>query len=215
MDQWLVRTSANLVAGPYSRDQVCELIKGGQLVHQDEVCAANGFWFFLHEQEEVRKQLGVDMPKTAASEEEVTETSTLAGERTDPSNPAGAHVTGSAAGGATQPGPTLSPAELAYPDLAAMDGAATPENTAVMQLAPRRSASTPMQLGTLPAPTHTHAPMLGATPLQSAPRIENPIPKVTVRSGLEKPAVFRGFAWVLIVLTALVVAAVFRLSRSG
>src|SRR5688500_16240212 len=90
MDQWLVRTSKNLIAGPYTKDQICQLIRDGQLTHQDEVCRANDYWITLHEREEVLRLLGIEMPK-AAGEEEVTETQTetaatlaAAPERTDP-----------------------------------------------------------------------------------------------------------------------------------
>lgn len=77
MDQWLVRTSNNIIAGPYSRDQVVKLIHEGKLGLQDEVCQANQYWIFLHEHLEVLRQLNISMPKSSrAEEEEVTETQT-------------------------------------------------------------------------------------------------------------------------------------------
>jgi hypothetical protein len=82
MDQWLVRTSSNRIEGPYSRDQVVELIRDGKLGPQDEVCQANQYWIFLHEQHEVQRQLGIQMPRSksgksaASGEEEITETQT-------------------------------------------------------------------------------------------------------------------------------------------
>ena len=30
MDLWLVRTARNIIAGPYPKDQVCQLIRDGQ-----------------------------------------------------------------------------------------------------------------------------------------------------------------------------------------
>lgn len=74
--QWLIRTADNLVAGPYSRDQVRQLIRDGQLGLDDEVCPANGYWFFLHERDEVRDLLAVEVPKAGGSgdDEEDTET---------------------------------------------------------------------------------------------------------------------------------------------
>lgn len=78
MDQWLVRTAQNWIAGPYTRTQVCDLVKQGKLSIQDEVCPANGYWFYLHEREEVLSQLGIEVPrqKKARADDEVTETQT-------------------------------------------------------------------------------------------------------------------------------------------
>ncbi len=77
MDQWLVRTSDNLIAGPYTRDQVRKLITDGRLNPQDEICSANGYWVFLHEREEIAHQLGVELARMPVdSSEEITETQT-------------------------------------------------------------------------------------------------------------------------------------------
>jgi hypothetical protein len=78
--QWLVRTSQNLIAGPYSRDQVRQMILSGQLRAQDEVCRSNHYWIQLHEREEVSSELGADLLAHLAleSDEEATLT------RTDP-----------------------------------------------------------------------------------------------------------------------------------
>jgi hypothetical protein len=76
MDQWLIRTSENWIAGPYSKEQVCQMILDGKLSLQDEVCVADGFWIYIHEREEVKQLLGIDVPKSklASDDEEVTQT---------------------------------------------------------------------------------------------------------------------------------------------
>ncbi len=75
MDQWLVRTSENRISGPYTREKMCQMILDRQLTLQDEVCEAHGYWIFLHEQGEIFKFLGIEVPKAlTGSEEEVTET---------------------------------------------------------------------------------------------------------------------------------------------
>jgi hypothetical protein len=61
VEHWLVRTAENVIAGPYSKEQICELIREGELTLPDEVCPANRHWFFLHEREEVARSLGVEM----------------------------------------------------------------------------------------------------------------------------------------------------------
>jgi hypothetical protein len=86
MDQWLVRTALNWVAGPYSKEQVRQMILERKLTLQDEVCPANGYWIFLHERDEVKAQLGVDVPRPLGEPgEDVTETQTaLPEDSTDP-----------------------------------------------------------------------------------------------------------------------------------
>ncbi|MBY0470591.1 hypothetical protein K2X30_05430 [bacterium] len=74
---WLIRTNRNVIAGPYSQEQVQELVTQRQLTLQDEICPANGYWMYLHEREEVQKVLGVAVPRLMnSSEEEITETET-------------------------------------------------------------------------------------------------------------------------------------------
>jgi len=88
MDQWLIRTAQNWIAGPYTKDQVRKMVLEGQLTLQDEVCSGNGYWVYLHERDEVLKQLGVEVPKSPGHAEEITETQTQTGdedhEETDP-----------------------------------------------------------------------------------------------------------------------------------
>jgi hypothetical protein len=85
MDQWLVRTSRNWIAGPYLKEQVRQMIAEGKLTLDDEVCSATGYWFFLHEHDEVRTLLGIEVPVRASRHgDDVTETLTTAGEVTDP-----------------------------------------------------------------------------------------------------------------------------------
>src|SRR6476620_100587 len=62
-EHWLVRTAENVIAGPYNKDQIRDLIRDGQLKLPDEVCAANGHWFYLHEHEEVAQHLGPDVSR--------------------------------------------------------------------------------------------------------------------------------------------------------
>ncbi|MCC7441288.1 MAG: hypothetical protein IT285_06635 [Bdellovibrionales bacterium] len=76
-DHWLVRTKDNIIAGPYTGDQIRKLILESQLGYQDEICQGNHYWIFVHERHEVKKQLGIDVPKPKkGSADEVTETET-------------------------------------------------------------------------------------------------------------------------------------------
>lgn len=92
-DLWLTRTSQNLISGPFSGDHVRNLILEGRLWLQDEVCPANGYWFYLHESEEVKRQLGIQVPHrrarhgaefTQTDTQTVTETIDESAELTDP-----------------------------------------------------------------------------------------------------------------------------------
>jgi hypothetical protein len=88
MEQWLVRTAKNWIAGPYTKDQVCKMILGGQLSLHDEVCSANGYWIFIHERNEVRDQLGIEVPKQPSTEgDETTETQKPYKDDDDPTDP--------------------------------------------------------------------------------------------------------------------------------
>lgn len=78
-DQWLIRTKENLIAGPYTTEQVRKLVREGQLSNLDELCQANQYWFQLQERDELKKFLGIETPqknKIDISEEEITETET-------------------------------------------------------------------------------------------------------------------------------------------
>lgn len=82
-DLWLVRTAKNVISGPFSREKVSELVRSGALALQDEICNANRYWVYLHEREEIRRQLGVEPPMPPVNpDEEITETQTKTGEAT-------------------------------------------------------------------------------------------------------------------------------------
>lgn len=86
-DQWLIRTAENQITGPFTRHEVCQFIQQGKLQANDEVCQANTYWFFLHEHEEIRKQLGIDLPKELylqAEDSTQTQTDTEIVDATDP-----------------------------------------------------------------------------------------------------------------------------------
>lgn len=61
-EHWLVRTSENWIAGPFTEDKLRQLIQAGELQPQDEICLGGGYWFYLHEEQEVRQRLGVELP---------------------------------------------------------------------------------------------------------------------------------------------------------
>jgi hypothetical protein len=73
IDQWLIRTADNWIAGPYPKEQVRKMVLEGKLGLQDEVCPANSYWLFLHEYAEIQKALGIQIPKVRSGEE-ITET---------------------------------------------------------------------------------------------------------------------------------------------
>jgi len=52
------------------------MILEGRLGLQDEVCQANSYWIYVHDREEIRKQLNIEVPKSKNSEylEEPTQT---------------------------------------------------------------------------------------------------------------------------------------------
>jgi hypothetical protein len=75
-DYWLVRTSLNEIIGPMSRDALISQIREGKIGIQDEVCRADSYWIYLDEVDEVKKQLGIEMPRSQRKPEDGTETDT-------------------------------------------------------------------------------------------------------------------------------------------
>lgn len=80
--QWMVRTKDLFLSRPISKNELIQKIERGELTPLDEVCSSLGYWFGLHETEEVREHLGnVDLSKLSRGlEVEITsstETRTL------------------------------------------------------------------------------------------------------------------------------------------
>lgn len=77
-EKWLVRSEKNQITGPYTREQLRQMILQGQFDLQDEVCAGNSYWIALNEADEVRTQLDVTVPLRAKKiDEEDTQTETV------------------------------------------------------------------------------------------------------------------------------------------
>jgi len=54
---WLIRTKSNHILGPISKDKVLELYHNGSIKPDDEVCSGNGYWFFIREDDLVKRYL--------------------------------------------------------------------------------------------------------------------------------------------------------------
>jgi hypothetical protein len=130
MDQWLVRTTENFLAGPYTGDQIRQLIRERQLGLQDEICPANQYWISLHERDEVIRALGQEVAPYLVEhgDEDATQTQ-------------------------TQTEPTLDEAALAHAAAQHSDGA-----TGVFQM-PKASAPLPMIRRRPAVPTPLGAPL--------------------------------------------------------
>lgn len=59
--EWLIRTKNNHVLGPVTKEKIKQLITNGSIKGDDEVCAGNGYWFFVREQNLVDKYVFGDM----------------------------------------------------------------------------------------------------------------------------------------------------------
>ncbi len=89
--KWLVRTSNLKLMGPFSYGELCQLIHDRQVGLNDEVCPSNSYWFYLNERHEVKRWLGVEIPRarggrsgdstSGADDEDMTETDTGEGPR--------------------------------------------------------------------------------------------------------------------------------------
>jgi hypothetical protein len=54
---WLIRTKSNHILGPISREKVLELFKNHSIKPDDELCSGNGFWFFVREDDLLKRYL--------------------------------------------------------------------------------------------------------------------------------------------------------------
>lgn len=77
IEKWLVRTEKNTILGPFSREELQQMIlEGSVLTPLDEICRGNSYWINLQEADELQKQLGVRFPKFVPIHDEDTETET-------------------------------------------------------------------------------------------------------------------------------------------
>lgn len=120
VDAWLVRTEKNFLSGPFPAQKVREMIQSGELGYQDEVSSAHGYWFYIHEVDEVKKQLGIDVPRDK-SREVPSEDATLTEFDLDEDyrSQSGMARNGKSGRGARAPGPDEPQAD---PDLPELDG---------------------------------------------------------------------------------------------
>lgn len=54
---WLIRTKSNHILGPVSKEKVVELYQNGSIKPDDEVCTGNGYWFFIREEDLVKRYI--------------------------------------------------------------------------------------------------------------------------------------------------------------
>jgi hypothetical protein len=54
---WLIRTKSNHILGPISKDKILELYHNGSIKPDDEICSGNGYWFFIREDDLVKRYL--------------------------------------------------------------------------------------------------------------------------------------------------------------
>jgi hypothetical protein len=108
---WMIRTSDNVLSGPYTQDQLIQLVEEEKLELTDEICRGNSYWIYLHEEQEVKKHLGIEVPAALVEPEEPTQTETDSIiRRSEPSHQAHqAHQAAAAMGARAQRSSTVSP----------------------------------------------------------------------------------------------------------
>jgi hypothetical protein len=77
MSEWLARTQKNQILGPFSLEEIRERVLNHTLQLQDEVCPSGGYWFFLHDQSEVQKHLGLSLAGAKDSLQEITDSASV------------------------------------------------------------------------------------------------------------------------------------------
>ena len=66
---WMVRTSKNILEGPFSQSELVRQIRDHQWIPQDEVCPSGGYWFSLQDIELLHPHLGIAYPVAANLED--------------------------------------------------------------------------------------------------------------------------------------------------
>jgi hypothetical protein len=206
----MVRTTSNVIAGPYSKDQVIQLIRDGKLTHEDEVCRANHYWIFLHESDEVSRQLGIEMPRAARdSDDEDTQTETALTEPGSdlpdmPDVQESEHTT-AIVRGSRHPAQPAAAAQLS-PGAGGTHGASAHAGAAP----PNGAHAGPAHAGA----THTGAGHPGqGVPNGAYGLPPAPQPEADSNVMIERPSIWRGFAWLLIVVACLILFVVLRLLK--
>ncbi|RYZ62609.1 MAG: hypothetical protein EOP09_18625 [Proteobacteria bacterium] len=71
---FLSRTQQNRIEGPFTQEEVRARLEQGKLTTNDEISASAGYWFYLHERDEVVQWLGRPIKKLDEEAEEATMT---------------------------------------------------------------------------------------------------------------------------------------------
>lgn len=232
MDQWLIRTVKNVIAGPYSKDQIRQLIQSGQLSLQDEICQANQYWISLYETDEVMRQLGIEIPRSMIGEEDITETSTET-----LTHPSDIHRVGS--WNKSSDDDTIEIVNEDVPELGASADELTEDtaiitNRALREFQPKKKAPAP-QAQKAPEPAMAQDTPAASAPVASAPApaaAESPAPSASgtlpgtthplsiykksnaslyrpvIFGKIEKASVWRSLVWALMLISLFLVVAV-------
>ncbi len=188
----MIRTEENWIAGPYLKDQVCEMILERKLTSQDEVCEANGYWISIHEREEIKTHLGIDVPREPLAEgEEITETQSSYQEEEG-----------------TDPDLSLAPP----PEVESVG-----DNTAVLTLSVfkgKKSNETPSSKGRVSSKSALAEEEIPKHPLKSDASFSQgsvmarPRPRTVESVGQgDRPSFWQGFAWFLMLGAVVLLAA--------
>jgi hypothetical protein len=196
VDQWLVRTANNWIAGPYSVDQVCQMVRDGKLVLQDEICLANKYWVYLHEREEVKQLLGIEVPKAhPGSDDEVTETEMVMED------------------GPTDPGIPMPAEESLTENTAVIHTAALKGLKSNSSSPPKKSTHSKAHSGSQHRSTRSSASSGVGVSNHRLVASSQSFHQVEIMGQMEKPSFWRGLAWVLVASSAVLIGGMVWLLR--
>jgi hypothetical protein len=210
-DQWLIRTAGNHISGPYSLQNIRDIIQQGKLELNDEVCHANAYWFYIHELQEVRNQLGIEVPKSLYSRKREdstqTQTDTTDLERTDPELSATRMAP-------RAPARPLARESESVPELSQPIGEVG-ENTAVMSNRAfrdfRKKKTEPLPAQNGENPVLGGVTMHGAHHIQNGQNVHDVIIGRRVPGGVERSRIVHLFTYLMMMGAVVLLIAVIRL----
>lgn len=163
---------------------------------QDEVCSANGYWIYIHEIEEIKQQLGIDVPKSKLKPgDDVTQPQGAYNDDNDVTDPDITQVRGLRS-------PSYSPPELAAEPASSPIHPAESENQG--NFPPVHARSQGANLVTHTAPESSHA----LSHFKSSPLVE-----VKGEENQELSTPWRAIAWVLVLISAFAVFALLKVLK--
>ena len=201
---WLIRTKNNHILGPVSKEKIRELISNGSIKGDDEICAGNGYWIHVREQDLIARYIMGDESQPFNPVQEAEPVFALSPDKNDLEYPAEDDV-------------LPAEADLEYPDLSGSQTDATQVGMSLADLQEDLSSGE-MDLSPKNSDSKKKKPMKMTTRVTE----EVPIPSLkkrhqtqVSRKAIKRQTIFEGKNLIFLLIFFLVVAVYLLANRSA